>query len=169
MAVISKLFLRVGLATATLALFDFFYQRYEFRQQLKMTKQEIKEEFKQTEGSPEIRGAIRRRQRELARRRMMEDVKKADVVITNPTHFAIALRYRASEMAAPRVLAKGEGLVAQRIKEVAREADIPLVENKPLAQTLFRTVEIGHAIPQELFQAVAEVLAFVYRLKGRVI
>jgi flagellar biosynthetic protein FlhB len=167
MGVVSKLFLRVGLATAVLAVFDYAYQRFEFNQQMKMTKQEVKEEMKQTEGSPEIKAAVRRRQREMARRRMMEDVKRADVVVTNPTHYAVALRYRADEGAAPRVLAKGQGFVAQRIKEIAKEAGIPTVENVPLARALHASVDVGKSIPPELYQAVAEVLAFVYRLKGR--
>lgn len=167
MQVMDKLVLRVGLSLLGVGLADYLYQRFEFNQSLKMTKQEVREEMKETEGDPLVKSAIRRRQREMARHRMMEDVKKADVVVTNPTHFAIAIRYKASEGAAPRVVAKGQGLLAQRIKEIAREADIPLVENKPLAQALYKAVDLGKPIPQELYQAVAEVLAVVYRLKGR--
>ena len=130
-----------------------------------MSKREIKDEMKQQEGNPQIKGKIRQRQRQIAMRRMMQEVPKADVVITNPTHYAVALRYDAQTMSAPIVIAKGEDFIAAKIKEIAKENDIAIVENKPLAQALYRTVEIGEAIPAELFQAVAEVLAFVYRLR----
>lgn len=165
---VSSLFFRVVLAMVVLAVFDYAYQRWEYQQSVKMTKQEVKEELRETEGSPEVRQAIRRRQREMARRRMMAEVPRADVVVTNPTHYAVALRYDAAEMAAPQVVAKGQGFVAQRIREIAREADVPVVENPPLARGLFNSVEIGDPVPAELYQAVAEVLAFVYRLKGKV-
>jgi flagellar biosynthetic protein FlhB len=130
-----------------------------------MTKQEVKEEAKLQE-NPEIRGRIRQRMRELAIRRMMAAIPKADVVITNPTHLAVVLRYEKGKMQAPQVVAKGQRLIAERIKEVAREHAIPVVENKLLAQALFKSVEIGQEIPVDLYQAVAEVLAFVYRLKS---
>lgn len=157
-----------ALLLLVLALFDYLYQRYDHEKSLRMSKEEIKEEYKKTEGNPTIKGKIKERQRAMAMRRMMQDVPKADVVITNPTHFAIAIQYDAQHMDAPIVLAKGMDELAQRIKQIARENRVTLVENKPLAQTLYRSVEIGGAIPQELFQAVAEVLAYVYRLKRKV-
>lgn len=164
---VSRLLLRVGLSMLVLALADFFYQRWEYEQSLRMSKQELKEEFKQQDGNPEIRGKIRQKQRELARGRMMQDVAKADVVVTNPTHYAVALAYKADNMAAPTLLAKGQGLIALRIRELAKENDIPIVENKPLARELHRLVDVGQEVPGELFQAVAEVLAFVYQLKQK--
>jgi len=156
----------VCLALIILAILDFFYQRWQHEEDLKMTKQEVKDEQKQTTGDPQVKSRIRSMQLEMARRRMMEAVPEADVVITNPTHFAIALKFNAEEMIAPRVLAKGAGHVAQRIKEIATAHQIPLVEDKPLAQVLYKMVELGDYIPAELYRAVAEVLAYVYRLKG---
>jgi len=156
----------VCLAMIILSMLDFIYQRWQHEQDLKMTKQEVKDEQKQTHGDPQVKSRIRSLQLEMARRRMMEAVPEADVVITNPTHFAIALKFNAEEMIAPRVLAKGAGHVAQRIKEIAAEHQIPMVENKPLAQALYKMVELGDYIPAELYRAVAEVLAYVYRLKG---
>jgi flagellar biosynthetic protein FlhB len=132
-----------------------------------MTKREVQEEFKQTEGDPLVKSRIRSIQREMARRRMMAEVPKADVVITNPTHLAVALGYEKEEMAAPKVLAKGAGVIAEKIKEIARAHQIPLVENKPLAQILFKTVELGQVIPSTLYQMVADILAHVYRMKNR--
>ncbi|MFD2171342.1 flagellar biosynthesis protein FlhB [Tumebacillus lipolyticus] len=163
-----SIFWKVGVAILVLAIFDLFYQRFDFEKNLRMSKQEVKEEYKQTEGSPEVKGKIKERQRQMAMRRMMADVPQADVVITNPTHFAIAIKYDAEKMEAPQVVAKGIDEVAQRIKKVAQEANVVTVENRPLAQTLYKTVEIGETVPGELFQAVAEVLAYVYRLKGKV-
>jgi len=148
-----------------LALLDYGYQRWQYEQSIKMTREEVREEMRQSETSPQMRARIRQRQRAIAMRRMMRDVPKADVVITNPTHLAVALQYTAGQMRAPRVVAKGERLMAERIKAVAREHGVPVVENKPLAQALFRTVEIGQEISPDLYQAVAEVLAFIYRLK----
>ena len=156
----------VCLAMIVLAVLDYTYQHWQHEQDLKMTKQEVKDEMKQTYGDPKIKARIRGVQMEMARRRMMEAVPEADVVITNPTHLAIALKFDAREMIAPRVLAKGSGHIAQRIREIAAEHQIPLVEEKPLAQALFKMVEIGDYIPAELYRAVAEVLAYVYRLKG---
>jgi flagellar biosynthetic protein FlhB len=150
-----------------LAIFDYAYQRWEYQKSLRMTKKEVKDEFKQMEGDPKIKAKIRQRQMQIAMRRMMQEVPKADVVITNPTHLAIALRYDSSKMAAPVVVAKGEDLIAAKIREVASEHGVTIVENKPLAQAIYKTVDIGEAIPAQLFQAVAEVLAFVYRLKQR--
>jgi flagellar biosynthetic protein FlhB len=131
-----------------------------------MTKQEIKEEYKMTEGNPEIKSKIKQKQRQISMRRMLQDVPKADVVITNPTHFAVAVKYDQKASDAPIVVAKGQDFLAQRIKEVAKEHNIEIVENKPLARTLYSSVEIGEAIPPDLYQAVAEILAFVYSLKN---
>ncbi|MRR38214.1 flagellar biosynthesis protein FlhB, partial [bacterium] len=135
---------------------------------LLMTKQEVKEEFKNMEGNPLIKSRIRSIQMHMARRRMMREVPKADVVITNPTHLAIAVKYERGKMIAPVVLAKGAGVVAEKIREVARSSDIPVIENKPLAQALYKSVEIGDVIPEEWYKAVAEILAYVYRLKAGV-
>jgi len=157
--------LQVGAVILLLAFLDYAYQKYDFEKSIRMSKQEIKEESKETEGSPETKGRIRRIQREMSRRRMMQEIPKADVVITNPTHIAIALKYDQEEMDAPLVVAKGERLLAQKIKEIAREAGVPIVENKPLARSLFNMCEVGSTIPSHLFRAVAEVLAFVYRQK----
>jgi flagellar biosynthetic protein FlhB len=156
----------VCLAMLVLAALDYIYQRWQHEKDLKMTKQEIKDEQRQTYGDPKVKARIRGVQMEMARRRMMEAVPEADVVITNPTHLAIALKFDAQEMMAPRVLAKGAGFVAQRIREIAEENQIPIVEDKPLARSLHKMVEIGDYIPAELYRAVAEVLAYVYRLKG---
>ena len=149
-----------------MAVLDFAYQKWQNLQDLKMSKQEVKEEFKQQEGDPKIKGKIRQKQRQMAMARMMQEVPQADVIVTNPTHFAVALKYQ-SGMSAPIVIAKGQDLVAQKIKAIARESKVPIVENKPLARALFAAVEIGAAIPQELYKAVAEVLAYVYRLKKK--
>ncbi|MGD8242170.1 MAG: flagellar biosynthesis protein FlhB [Desulfobacterales bacterium] len=156
----------VCLGLIVLAATDFAYQRWQHHRELMMTKQEIKEERKQMEGDPQIKSRIRSMQIEMARRRMMEMVPEADVVITNPTHLAIAVQFDADTMAAPTVVAKGADHMAQRIREVAQESGVPLVENKPLARSLFKSAEIGDPIPVELYQAMAEVLAYVYRLKG---
>ncbi len=147
--------------------FDFWIQRWEFSKSVRLTKQEQKQEQKEREGDPLIKARIRSVQRELARRRMMEAVKKADVVITNPTHIAVALIYQTDKMHAPKVVAKGADFLAQKIKKIAAEAGIPMVENVPLARTLFKSVKVGKFVPRTLYQAVAEVLAYVYKLKGR--
>ncbi len=149
-----------------LGVLDYAYQKWQTTQDLKMTKQEVKDEFKQTEGDPQIKGKIKQKQRQMAMSRMMQEVPKADVIVTNPTHFAVALQYHKG-MPAPKVLAKGQDLVARRIREIGKENDIPLVENRPLARALYATVEVGQLVPRELYQAVAEVLAYVYRLKHR--
>ena len=161
-----KMCLFICLALIVLAILDFLYQQWQHQEDLKMTKQEVKDEQKQTFGDPKVKSRIRSMQLEMARRRMMEAVPEADVVITNPTHLAIALKFKAEEMIAPLVLAKGAGHIAQRIKEIAAENRIPLVEDKPLAQALYKMVELGNYIPAELYRAVAEVLAYVYRIKG---
>ncbi len=164
---VSRLLLWVGLSMLALAIADYAYQRYEYEVSLRMSKFEVKQEFKQTEGNPEIRQKIRQKQREASRRRMMHDVRKADVVVTNPTHYAVALEYKRESMSAPKVLAKGQGLIALRIRELATEHDVPIVENPPLARELHRVTDIGQDIPGDLYQAVAEVLAFVYQLKQK--
>lgn len=175
LAVIGHVMLRcvaAGLAALlALALADLGYQRWQHERDLKMSKDEVRQELKQTEGDPHVKARIRRAQREMASRRMMQDVPKATVVVTNPTHYAVALRYEREEDAAkgraPRVVAKGVDLVAQRIKEVAREAGVIVYEDAPLARTLHAKCEIGDAIPVELYQAVAGVLAYVYRAQGK--
>jgi len=159
-----KVIVRCCWIIAILAILDYFYQKWEFEQKLKMTKQEVKDEFKQTEGDPMVKGKIRSAQREMARRRMMEEVPKADVVITNPTHLSVALQYDAVKMPSPKIVAKGANRIAFRIREVATENGVPIVENKPLAQNLYK-LELGDEIPPEFYQAVAEVLAYVYSLK----
>ncbi|MBW2153626.1 MAG: EscU/YscU/HrcU family type III secretion system export apparatus switch protein, partial [Deltaproteobacteria bacterium] len=164
-----KIFIVVLLIMLVIAALDFAFQKWQFEKQLKMTKQEVKEEQKQTEGDPQVRSRIRSIQYQVARRRMMQQVPQADVVVTNPTHLALAIRYDPGVMAAPEVVAKGAGLVAERIKEVASINGIPVVENKKLAQNLYRLVKIGEPIPVQLYQAVAEVLAYVYKLKGKTI
>lgn len=157
--------LKISLVYLVIGLADFIYQKYRFNEDMKMTKQEVKDEFKNTEGNPEIKGRQRQRMREASRRRMMQDVPKADVVITNPTHFAVAIKYDAETSKAPVVLAKGEDYLAQKIKEAAREHHIEIVENKPLARMLYANVDIGQEIPPELYQAVAEILAMVYNMR----
>ena len=149
-----------------LAIADYAYQSWQTTQDLMMTKQEVKDEFKQTEGDPQIKGKIRQKQRQMAMSRMMQEVPKADVIVTNPTHLAIALMYKQG-MTAPVVLAKGQDIVAERIKTIAREHRIPILENKPLARALYESVQVGDIVPRELYQAVAEVLAHVYRLKHK--
>lgn len=151
---------------ATSAL-DYWIQWRRFRQQAMMTKAEAKQDLKEREGDPQIKARIRSIQRDAARKRMMRNIPKADVVITNPTHFAIAIQYDPEIAFAPRVVAKGGDYLAQRIKQIAREHGIPTVENKPLARTLYKHVKVGQMIPRSLYQAVAEILAYVYKLKGR--
>lgn len=149
-----------------LGFLDYGYQKWQTTQDLKMSKQEVKDEMKQSEGDPQIKGKIKQKQRQMAMSRMMQEVPKADVIVTNPTHFAVALQYHKG-MQAPLVIAKGQDFVAQKIKKLAREASVPIVENRPLARALFASTNIGDAVPAELYQAVAEVLAYVYRLKHR--
>jgi flagellar biosynthetic protein FlhB len=157
--------IRVGSAYVVLAAADYALQRYRFMQSMRMTKEEIKEDYKRSEGDPFLRGRIRAQQRRIARNRMMTNVPKAKVVITNPTHFAIALDYNPDSMTAPKVLAKGAFHVAQKIVDIARQYNIPVVQNIPLARTLYKAVEVDQEISPELYLAVAEVLAYVYRLK----
>jgi flagellar biosynthesis protein FlhB len=160
-----KIVLRVCLVLIILAISDYIYQKYEFEKNLKMSKQEIKDEFKQTEGNPLIKSRIKHLQREAARKRMMANVPKADVIITNPTHFAVALSYDQNGISAPKVVAKGAGFIAQNIKDIARKNKVPIVNNKPLARVLYKTVDVDEVIPANLYRAVAEVLAFVYNMK----
>jgi flagellar biosynthesis protein FlhB len=168
--VTGQLALKVGLAVsgaiAVLAGLDYFYQRYEWERSLRMSKEEIKEEHKAAEGDPLIKSRVRTVQRELIKKRMMAAVKTADVVITNPTHLAVALKYDTAAMGAPVVVAKGAGLIAERIRELARHHGVPVVENKFVARTLFKLVDIGKEIPTDLYRAVAEILALVYRARG---
>lgn len=161
-----NLAMRMALMLLVLGLFDYLYQKWEFEKSIRMSKQDIKDEYKQMEGDPLIKRRIRQRQRELAKGRMMADVPNADVIITNPTHIAVALQYDQEKMSAPTVTAKGEGHLANKIKELAKEHKIPVMENKPLARALFAQVEVGESVPEDLYRAVAEVLAFVYRLRG---
>ncbi len=164
---IYRLGLRVGLFLLVIAAFDYWYQRREFEDSIKMSKEEIREELKQMEGDPLIRSRIRHRQRQIASQRMMQAIPTADVIVTNPVHFAIAIQYSPGEMAAPRVVAKGRGLIAQRIKEEGQKHRITTVEDPELARALYQTTEVGQEIPAELYPAVAEILAFVYRLQRR--
>ncbi len=160
--------IKIGAALLVLAFGDYMYQRYSLAKSLRMSKQDIKDEYKKMEGDPLIKGKIRERQRRMALQRMMQEIPKADVIITNPTHFAVALKYDGSAMDAPQVIAKGQDYVALRIREIAKEHGVITMENKPLARALFQRTEIGDSIPADLFQAVAEVLAYVYKLKGKV-
>ena len=145
---------------------DYAYQRWQMTQDLMMSKQEVKDEYKQTEGDPQIKGKIKQKQRQMAMQRMMSEVPKADVIVTNPTHLAVALKY-SKGMVAPLVVAKGQDIVAERIKQIARENHVMIVENKPVARALYQAVEVGGVVPAELYQAVAEILAYVYRIKHR--
>ena len=155
---IAFVYLIVGIA-------DLIYQKHKFKEDMKMTKQEVKDEYKNTEGNPEIKGRQRSKMREASQRRMMQSLPSADVVITNPTHYAVAIKYDADKYSAPVVVAKGEDFLAQKIREAAKEHHIEIVENKPLARMLYANVDVGQEVPPELYQAVAEVLAFVYSLR----
>ncbi len=163
---VARLFLTMLFALLVMGALDYGFQRFQVERQMKMTKREAKEEFKLREGDPLIKSRIRSIQRRMASRRMMEAVPKADVIVTNPTHLAVALQYNAETMHAPKVIAKGAGVIAEKIKELARFHRIPVVENKPLARTIYKEIEINQYVPRELYKAVAEVLAYVYRLKG---
>lgn len=168
--VLFELSIKIGIAMAFLAVADYAYQKYDHEKNLRMTKQEVKDESKQYEGSPEVKGRQKSLMRSAARRRMMDDVPSATVVVTNPTHIAVALRYQSMhEQVAPKVVAKGKRKIAEKIKSIAREYEVPVIENKPLARSLFETTDVGMEIPGELYQLVAEVLAQVYQMKqGRV-
>lgn len=159
--------MKISIAYCIIGIADYIYQKWKFKEDMKMTKQEVKDEYKNSEGDPQVKGKQKAKMREASQRRMMQDVPRADVVITNPTHYAVALKYDAQEAQAPVVLAKGTDYLALQIKEKAKEADVEIVENKPLARMLYANVEIGEEIPPELYQTVAEILATVYRLKNR--
>lgn len=163
--IMTGLGIRVGLVFLILAFFDYLFQRYEHKTGLKMTRKEVKDEYRQLEGDPLVRSKIREKQRALARQRMLQDVARADVVITNPTELAVALHYREGTDSAPRVLAKGAAVLARRIREIARENNIDIIVNPPVAQLLWKLTDVGEEIPLELYQAVAEILAAVYKIK----
>ncbi|WP_010282407.1 flagellar biosynthesis protein FlhB [Bacillus timonensis] len=169
--VLAKLTVQMGLfaggALLFLSFLDYLYQRFDFEKNIRMSKQDIKDEYKKTEGDPLIKSKIKQKQREMAMSRMMQELPKADVIITNPTHYAIALKYDDTKMDAPFVVAKGVDFVAARIKEIAKEHEITTIENRPLARALYASTDIGDAIPEEYFKAVAEILAYVYRLKEK--
>ena len=165
--IVVDLGIRIAAIYMIIAFLDFGYQKWKFHEDMKMTKQEVKDEYKNQEGDPQIKGKQKQRMREASMRRMMQQLPEADVVITNPTHYAVAIKYDPEKYDAPYVLAKGENYLAQRIKDVAKENHIEIVENKPLARMLYANVDIGGLIPPELYQAVAEVLAFVYHLNGK--
>jgi flagellar biosynthesis protein FlhB len=172
LATLSSLTVQMGLfasgALLFLAILDFLYQKYDFEKSIRMSKQDIKDEYKNTEGDPLIKSRIKQRQREMAMQRMMQEVPKADVVITNPTHFAVAIKYDESKKDAPFVVAKGADYTAQKIKLIAKENDVVTIENRPLARALYSQTEIGDTIPEEFFKAVAEILAFVYKAKNKI-
>lgn len=171
MATLADITIKVGYYAAVallfIALLDYMYQKYDFEKNIRMSKQDIKDEYKNSEGDPLIKSKIRQKQRQMAAQRMMQEVPNADVVITNPTHFAIALKYDENDAEAPFVVAKGVDFVAQKIKYIAKENDVVMVENRPLARSLYDQAEVGQAIPEEFFKAVAEILAFVYKTKGK--
>ncbi|MGH1455660.1 MAG: flagellar biosynthesis protein FlhB [Alphaproteobacteria bacterium] len=162
-----KMLVGVLVVLIVIAIIDLVYQRYEYNKKMRMSRQEIKDEYKQSEGDPHVKGKLRQLRAEKARQRMMQAVPSADVVITNPTHFSIALKYDPDESPAPIVVAKGMDEVALRIRELAKENDITLYENKPLARALYDVVEIGDMIPTEHFKAVAEIISYVFKLKGK--
>lgn len=159
--------IRMCLALIALGVMDFMYQWWKYEKDLRMSKKEIKEELKQQEGNPEIKAKIKQKQRQMSLRRMMQDVPKADVVITNPTHFSVALKYDEKKAQAPIVVAKGQDYIALRIREIAKQNGVELVENKPLARAIYNGVEVGEVIPPDLYQAVAEILAYVFSLKNK--
>ncbi|KPN93134.1 flagellar biosynthesis protein FlhB [Lysinibacillus sp. ZYM-1] len=157
-----------SLVLLCVSMLDWMYQKFDYEKNLKMSKQDIKDEYKNSEGDPLIKSKIKQRQREMAMRRMMSEIPSADVVITNPTHYAIALKYDEENMDAPRVVAKGTDFIAQKIKMIAKEHDVIMVENRPLARAMYDQVEIGDPVPEEFFKAVAEILAYVYRIKRKI-
>ena len=163
----TKLTIGVAIAMFFIALFDLLYQRFQYTKSLRMTKQEIKDEYKQSEGDPVIKQRLRALRQEKARQRMMSEVAKSDVVITNPTHFAVALSYRPKEHKAPIVVAKGQDLIALKIKEIAEENDVAVIQNPPLARALFASTELDQEIPLAHYEAVAKIISYVYQLKGR--
>lgn len=171
LAVITNVTLNIGIRASIILLFiaviDHYYQKYDYEKNLKMSKHEVKEERKQMDGNPQIKSKIREKQRQMSMQRMMQDVPEADVVITNPTHFAVAIRFKENSDEAPLLIAKGQDILAKRIRKIANENEIIIVENKALARVIYKTVEIGAYIPPNLYKAVAEVLAYVYKIKGK--
>lgn len=163
----AKLGFSILLGLGVVALADFAWEKWSYRQKMMMTKQQAKEEAKEKDGNPEVKQKIRQIQRQMAQKRMMDDVKSADVIVTNPTHISVALKYDGQTMVAPAVMAKGADHLALRIREIAKENDIPIVENIMLARTLYKTVKVGHGVPRTLYKAVAEILSFVYKLKRK--
>lgn len=163
MSVLIDIIWKVCLILIFIGIVDFYYQKYEFEKSIKMSKQDVKDEYKNIEGDPKIKGKIKATQRQMAMSWMMKEIPDADVVVTNPTHYAVALKYDTEKAPAPMVIAKGVDHLAKRIKDIAKNNKVPIVENKPLAQSLFKTVELNHMVPEELFVAVAEVLAYVYK------
>jgi flagellar biosynthetic protein FlhB len=163
---IKKLVMISAIVLTVFAAADFAFQRWNFSRDIRMTKEEIKEEMKEVEGNPMIKARIRSIQREMARRRMMQEVPKADVIITNPTHFAVALQYDVKKMGAPKIIAKGANLIADKIREIARKSSVPIIENKPLARELFK-LDINQEIPEIFYKAVAAILAQIYKMKGK--
>lgn len=163
--IILNVALKIAVALAVFTPLDFLYQWWKHQKDMKMTKQEVKDEYKLSEGDPQIKGKIKQKQREMSNMRMMQAVQEADVIITNPTHYAIALSYKEEENSAPIVIAKGKDYLAKKIKEKAKELEIEIVENKPLAQSLYIYCDVGDEVPEDLYQAVAEILAYVYKLK----
>ena len=161
-----RMAIRLALMLLVMAFADYFYQKWDFEKSIRMSKKEIKDEYKQMEGDPQVKQKIRQKQREMAKQRMMQDVPKADVVITNPTHIAVALVYDRELMGAPQVLAKGADFLAKRIRDIAQANLVPIIENKPLAWALYENVEIGAEIPEDLYRGVAEILAMVYKLRA---
>jgi len=164
---LSRLLLAIAVIVAIIAGADWFWQRFTFMRKMRMTKQEVKDEQKQTEGDPMVKARLRSLRMQRARQRMMAAVPKADVVVTNPTHYACALKYDMASMNAPILVAKGQELVALRIRQIAEENDVPIVENPPLARALYATVELDKEIPPQHYKAVAEVISYVFRLKGK--
>jgi flagellar biosynthetic protein FlhB len=169
---LAKLVLKMGLAATfmllVLAVFDYSYQKYDFEKNIRMSKQDIKDEYKNIEGDPHIKSKIKQKQREMAMSRMMQEIPKADVIITNPTHYAVALKYDESKMDAPFVVGSGIDYIALKIRSIANNHEIPTIENRPLARALYEQTEIGDAVPEEFFKAVAEILAYIFRLKHKV-
>ncbi|MCY7801442.1 EscU/YscU/HrcU family type III secretion system export apparatus switch protein, partial [Bacillus haynesii] len=157
-----------AVALIFLAVLDYLYQKFDYEKNIRMSKQDIKDEYKKTEGDPLIKSKIKQKQKEMAMRRMMQEVPKADVIITNPTHYAVALKYDENKMDAPFILAKGVDLMALKIRQIAKEHDVMTVENRPLARALYDQVEIDQAVPEEFFKAVAEILAYVYKTKQKI-
>ncbi|MFD1735831.1 flagellar biosynthesis protein FlhB [Bacillus salitolerans] len=172
LAFLAMLVLKMGLAASVvlifIGIFDYWYQKYDYEKSIKMSKQDIKDEHKNAEGDPQIKAKIKQKQREMAMQRMMQEVPKADVVITNPTHYAVALKYDETKMHAPYVVALGVDYVALKIRSIAQNHDIPTIENRPLARALYDQTEIGDVVPDEFFKAVAEILAYVYKLKQKI-